>query len=141
MSITALRCSQKFGFGACGVHQWRQDLSLGHVPSGDEGLGPMTDILKLPALNFSRLHRQIRMQALQGLNARHFIAAAHTDALLVKCGSLSIEGGDLLQSLLKSGFILDVGMKPVGTAMRLQLGLLLKNWSPLPRKCRSQCPA
>ena len=41
----------KIGFGACGVHQWRQDLSLGHVPSGDEGLGPMTDALKLPALN------------------------------------------------------------------------------------------
>jgi hypothetical protein len=60
-----------------------------------QGLGAMTDVLKLHLFTPSRLHVQIGHGPLQGLNAGHLVEAIGQFAALSSLGGLLIDLADV----------------------------------------------
>lgn len=71
------------------LHTGRSPRGGDHLPADyikvdESGQRPMPDVLKLAAQHMARLHRQVRMFALQGLHRRQLI---HADGALTLLGS------------------------------------------------------
>jgi hypothetical protein len=67
------------------------------------------------------------MLPLQGLDAGLLVDADDVDALLGQLSGPLVQVTDRLRLLAKGGGVKWVGIEPVATAMRLQVGLSLKN--------------
>ena len=101
-----------------------EDLAGGDVECRDQGFGAMPDILELPPLDMSRLHRQARRGTLQRLNAGHFVDRHSVHVLLGGGRGRLVDRADI--GALGVEFGIRLGRQPVAAAMRLEIGLFFK---------------
>ena len=89
----------------------------------------MALVLKLASLDLIRLHRLGWRDPFQGLNAGHLIATHAMPTQAVEQRGIGIDGTDGLNLLAKGDRVNRLGFRiqPVATAMRLEIGLALKN--------------
>ncbi len=130
----------KVGFRS-GISNGRaNELTSSQVKVARENLGSMSDIVELPTLDMACLHGKGLAITLQGLDARFLVDTNHMRSLSVlflSCGMQLTDGCRLLGECLP---VVDVGIFPVATPMRLKLSLLLKNGSHEPARCLSRSP-
>ena len=111
------------GIGNC----WGKKLTGSQVDSAGQDLCTMSDVVELSPLYFACLGRQGGPVSLKGLYARFFVNAHEVNAFrFVLVFGRGVQFADLLNLLGKLIPVLNVGMFPVSTAMRLEGGVLLK---------------
>src|SRR5215471_6415440 len=100
----------------------------GDIEGRDQRLRAMPDILELAPFNMSRLHRQARRGALQGLDAGHLVDRDGPHALLCSGRSRLIDRADV------GALGVEVGVRlrrqPVTAEMRLEIRTFLKSARP-----------
>jgi hypothetical protein len=111
-------------FGA-GISDRATDLAGGDVERADQGFRAMPDVLELPPLDVSRLHRQALGGSFQGLDAGHLVDRDGLHALLGGGGGRLIHRADIGALRVEVGIRL--GCQPVTVAVRLEIGLFFKN--------------
>src|SRR5262249_29650074 len=94
---------------------------------GRQAQRPVPDVLVLAALHPSRPHRDVRVFPLQRLDAGLLVRADDVDALFGKTSGPSVQVTDRLGLFAEYLRVNRVGIQPVAAAMRLQVGLPLKN--------------
>lgn len=118
-----------------------QDLPGGHFKIGNQALGSMTDVFKLPTLDLSGFHRQLGMESFQRLNTSHFVHANHMHPNMMQDRSLMVEpihGSDLF---LEGVWIGGASVQPWLTAVGAKIGFILKNGRFAEPRCREQSRA
>ncbi len=68
-----LNMEQKVDFSAAIADAGSGNLSTDEIETGNQGLGAMPNVLKLPSLRIARSHGQVFDFALKSLNARHLV--------------------------------------------------------------------
>src|SRR3974390_1808545 len=106
-----------------GVANNALNLSGSDVESGDQGLSAMALVLELAAFDLARHHRQARRNALQGLNAGHFVDGD-------RAVSVISPGRGLVNSTDIGAFAIErrirLWRQPIADAMRLEVCLFFK---------------
>lgn len=107
---------------------WSDEFASGQMDVPRQDGCPMPDVVKLSAFHFACLGRQGFPIPLKSLYAGFFVDADHMNpfdfVLFLGCG---MQFADLFYLLCKLIPVLNVGMFPVSTSMRLECGILLKN--------------
>src|SRR5262252_10156143 len=96
-------------------------------------------VLVLAPLHPPRAHGEVRGEPLQRLDPRLLVGADEVNALLSQSPGLLIGLTDRSHLLGKRLRVLGVSVQPVAAAVRLQLGLLLKNAPRSVGRCRTRC--
>ncbi len=112
-------CQKVIFLSACADGRGDQ-FSGGKVEIGDQALGGMTDVLMLEAGGFTRSGPQVSPYSLLGLNARLFICAHYPNPFLAELGGSFDQAVDLSDFRFKNFKVLNLGRKPVFTAVRLK---------------------
>ena len=96
----------------------------GDIEGGDERLRAVALVLELPALDLARLHRQAGGQALQGLDAGHFIDRERAHPRRIAQGpAVDLADVPALGMKVRIG----LGRQPDPQAMRLEVRTFLKS--------------
>ena len=121
------------------AHGGANDLTGGHFQVGDQGLGPVADVLELTSFYLSRFHRLGRMLALQGLDAGHLVETHGVRALLMQLRGLVITLADALHLLGECLGVLRIAIEPVAAEVGFEFGGILKNALPGAARSTPRC--
>jgi len=100
------------------------DLACGDIERGDQRFRAVPDILELPPLDLSRLHRQARSRTFQRLDTGHLVNRNGLHALLGGGRGRLIHRADI--GALGVEFGIRLGGQPVTVEMWLEIGLFFK---------------
>ena len=83
--------------------------------------------LAFDGLGLPRAHRLVGMKGFERLHPGLLIGGDQVDSLFMACRRVMVERAEIAHRLPEAGLVLDVGGEPVQGAMRLEVGLILKN--------------
>lgn len=118
----------KVSLGSGIGNRWGDEFAGSKVDIPDQDLCPVPDVVELSTFHLACPSWQGCPVPLKSLDAWLFV---HTDDIgpcgFVLFGGCSVQFADLLDLLCKLIPVLNVGMFPIPTTMRLEGGVLLKN--------------
>jgi hypothetical protein len=118
----------KVRFGSGISNRWGNEFASGQVNIACEDLCAVSDVVKLSTFHFVFLGRQGGPVPLKSLDTRLFVGTNDVDSPgFVLLGGSGMQFADLLYLLCELIPVLNVGMFPISTTMRLECGVLLKN--------------
>ena len=107
------------------------DSSCGHSKAGNQGQGPVTDVLKLAQGRLAFDHGTGYVLALKGLDARFLIGRDDIDARLRQLLRRQVQGTQGRHGRVKAPRVFGpLVIEPIPPLMRFEIGLFLKNAPP-----------
>ena len=130
-------CAAKSAAVRVGPSAGGEDLPGGDVEGGDQAEGAVADVLVLAALGATGAQRFRRRGAFERLDAGHLVGAGDVAAERLQHRRVGV-GRAYRLHLRREGLrigLLGLGIEPVAAAMRLQIGLHLRNARPSGPRC------
>ena len=117
--------NHKVIFGATLSQTGGNNLTRGHFKVGNQANRSMTDILRRLSLNLLGFDRN--RISLNGLDASFLVAGNQMDALGVQVLGVGVQLTNLVDLLVKGGWVSNLRLNPALDLMRFQFPLILKS--------------
>lgn len=118
------------------IQQRRDDSAASDVPISEQACRPVTLVFIFDSLRFSWLHRLVRSDSFQGLNAGLFIRRNRVDSFSFVISRVQVRLTDFFNLPFVLFRILDLRIEPIPALVRRQVVFLIFATPSMPKSSR-----